>query len=147
MNKGEFNRKVNVATQVANTAFSKVGLSATKFLKAYSTEAGDLADELFFVKKDFAELDENKKAKKDQSGNLVMDSVKEKEMVAAVRAWNKEPIEFELDKFIPVELVGKQLFMSAPIYEELNGFVFQVSEEDYLEGLETEIKRQDDLAK
>jgi hypothetical protein len=102
MTKGEFNRKINVATQVANTAFSKVGLSATKFLKAYTNEAGDLADELYFVRKDFAELDEQKKAKKDQSGNLIMDDSKEKEMVAAIRAWGKEPIQFELDKFVPV---------------------------------------------
>jgi hypothetical protein len=147
MTKGEFNRKFNVATQVANTAFSKVGLSATKFLKAYTTEAGDLSDELYFVNKDFAELDEQKKAKKDQSGNLIMDDLKEKELLAAVKAWNKEPIEFELDKFIPVELKGKQLFMSAPVYHELNGFVFDVSEEDYLQSLEAEIVRQDNLVK
>jgi hypothetical protein len=35
--------------------------------------------------------------------------------------------------------------MSAPIYDELNGFVFEVSEGDYLESLEAEIVRQDEL--
>jgi hypothetical protein len=34
------------------------------------------------------------------------------------------------------------LFFSPAIYEELNGFVFDVSEEDYLIAIEAEVERQ-----
>jgi len=147
MNKGEFLIKYNVATQVANNAFSKLGLAAKKFTKAYADEYSDLADEEHFLRKDFAELDENKKAKKDQQGQLILDDSKEKELFKALKAWKKEPIEFELNKFTPIKLEGTLLFMSAPIYEELNGFVFDVEEEVYLQALEIEIQKQDAEAK
>lgn len=141
MNKGEFLVKYNVATQVANTAFSKLGLTAKKFTKAYANEYSDLADEEHFIRKDFAKIVDGV-AQKDQQGNLVMDDSKEKELFTALKAWKKEPIEFELDKFTPVKLEGKLLFMSAPIYEELNGFVFDVEEIVYLDALESEVIRQ-----
>jgi hypothetical protein len=32
--------------------------------------------------------------------------------------------------------------MSAAIYEELNGFVFDVSEDDYIAAIEAEVERQ-----
>lgn len=141
MNKGEFLVKYNVATQVANTAFSKLGLTAKKFTKAYANEYSDLADEEHFIRKDFAKIVDGV-AQKDQQGNLVMDDSKEKELFTALKAWKKEPITFELDKFTPIKLEGKLLFMSAPIYEELNGFVFDVEESVYLEALEAEVIRQ-----
>jgi hypothetical protein len=143
MNKGEFLIKYNVASQLANNAFSKLGLAAKKFTKAYAEEYSDLADEEHFIKKDFAQIGEDKQAKKDQQGQLIMDSTKEKEFVAALKAWKKEPIGFELDKFTPVKIEGKLLFFSPAIYEELNGFVFDVSEEDYLIAIEAEVERQD----
>jgi hypothetical protein len=143
MTKGEFLIKYNIANQLANNAFSKLGLAAKKFTKAYADDYGDLADEEHFVRKDFAQIGEDKQAKKDQQGQLIMDSTKEKEFVAALKAWKKEPIEFEVDKFTPIKIEGKLLFMSAAIYEELNSFVFEVSEEDYLTALEEEIIRQD----
>jgi hypothetical protein len=71
-----------------------------------------------------------------------MDDTKEKELVAALKAWKKEPIEFEVNKFVPVKIEGKLLFMSAAIYEELNGFVFDVSEDDYIAAIEAEVERQ-----
>jgi uncharacterized small protein (DUF1192 family) len=43
---------------------------------------------------------------------------------------------------MPVKIEGKLLFMSAAIYEELNGFVFDVSEDDYIAAIEAEIERQ-----
>jgi hypothetical protein len=147
MNKGEFLLKYNVANQVANNAFSKLGLAAKRFTKTYADEYSDLADEEHFVRKEFAQLDENKQAKKDQQGALIMDDTKEKELVAALKLWKKEPIEFELKKFMPVKIEGKLLFMSAAIYEELNGFVFDVSEDDYIAAIEAEIERQDKEAK
>lgn len=143
--KGEFLIKYNTAVQVANSAFSKLGLSAKKFTKAYADEYSDLSDEEHFIRKEYAETEgENaaKKAKKDQNGSFIMDDSKEKELFAALKAWRKEPIEFEMDKFEPIKIEGKLLFMSAPIYEELNGFVFDVSEEDYLANLEAEMIRQ-----
>jgi hypothetical protein len=139
MTKGEFLVLYNTAGQVANNAFSKLGLAAKRFTKAYADEYSDLADEEHFVRKEFAQLDENKQAKKDQQGALIMDDTKEKELVAALKAWKKEPIEFELNKFMPVKIEGKLLFMSAAIYEELNGFVFDVSEDDYIAAVEAEI--------
>jgi hypothetical protein len=144
MTKGEFLIKYNVANQVANQAMGKLGLTAKRFTKAYADEFGDLADEEHFIRKDFAQLDEQKQAKKDQQGQLILDDIKEKELVAALKAWKKEPIEFEFNyaKFQPVKLEGKALFVSAVIFEELNGFVFDVSEEDYLEAIETEIAKQ-----
>jgi hypothetical protein len=147
LNKGEFLLKYNVASQVSNNAFSKLGLAAKRFTKAYADEYSDLADEEHFVRKEFAQLDENKQAKKDQNGGLIMDDTKEKELVAALKAWKKEPIEFEVNKFTPVKIEGKLLFMSAAIYEELNGFVFDVSEDDYIAAIEAEIERQDKEAK
>jgi hypothetical protein len=142
MNKGSFLIKYNVANQLANQAFSKLGLAAKKFTKAYAEEYSDLADEEHFCRKSYSQLDENKHAKKDQNGGLIMDDSKEKELVAALKAWKKEPIEFEFDKFALVKIEGKLLFMSPAIYEELNGFVFDVSEEDYLVAIEAEIERQ-----
>ena len=142
MTKGEFLVLYNTAGQVANNAFSKLGLAAKRFTKAYADEYSDLADEEHFVRKEFAQLDENKQAKKDQQGALIMDDTKEKELVAALKAWKKEPIEFELNKFMPVKIEGKLLFMSAAIYEELNGFVFDVSEDDYIAAIEAEIEKQ-----
>jgi len=144
MNKGEFLIKYNVANEVANKAFSKLGLMAKRFTKAYKYDYDDLADEEHFVRKDFAKL-EGGQAVKDQQGQLVMDSAKEKELFAALKAWKKEPVGFELDKFAPVKLEGKILFMSAPIYDELNGYVFDVSEEDYLSAIEAEIIRQNEV--
>lgn len=141
MNKGEFLVKYNTAVQVANTAFSKLGLTAKKFTKAYADDFSDLADEEHFIRKDFAKIVDGV-AQKDQQGNLVMDDSKEKELFTALKAWKKEPITFELDKFTPIKLEGKLLFMSAPIYEELNGFVFDVEESVYLEALEAEVIRQ-----
>lgn len=145
MNKGQFLILYNVANQVANNAFNKLGLSAKRYTKAYADEYSDLADQEHFIRKDFAELDENKKAKKDQQGQLIMDSSKEKELSEALKAWKKEPIEFELDNFIPVKIEGKQLFMSPAIYEELNGHVFNVPEEEYYAAVEAEIARQKEL--
>jgi hypothetical protein len=146
MNKGQFLIKYNIANQLANNAFSKLGLAAKKFTKAYAEEYSDLSDEEHFVRKDFAQL-EGGQAKKDQQGQLVMDSTKEKELFASLKKWKKEIVEFELDKFTPIKIEGKLLFMSAAIYDELNGFVFDVSEEDYLTALEAEIIRQDLEAK
>ena len=142
LNKGEFLLKYNVASQVSNNAFSKLGLAAKRFTKAYADEYSDLADEEHFVKKDFAQIGEDKQVKKDQNGGLIMDDTKEKELVAALKAWKKEPIEFEVNKFVPVKIEGKLLFMSAAIYEELNGFVFDVSEDDYIAAIEAEVERQ-----
>jgi len=145
MNKGEFIQKYNVAVQVANTAFSRLGLAAKKFTKAYADEYSDLSDEEHFIRKEFAQTEGegvNKKAKKDENGNFIMDDSKEKESVSAIKSWKKEPIEFEMNKFTPIKLEGKLLFMSAPIYDELNGYVFDVSEEDYLAAIEAEIERQ-----
>jgi hypothetical protein len=147
LNKGEFLLKYNVASQVSNNAFSKLGLAAKRFTKAYADEYSDLADEEHFVRKDFAQIGEDKQVKKDQNGGLIMDDTKEKELVAALKAWKKEPIEFEVNKFTPVKIEGKLLFMSAAIYEELNGFVFDVSEDDYIAAIEAEIERQDKEAK
>ena len=146
MNKGEFLIKYNTAIQVANTAFSGLGISSKKYTKVYKDDYDDLADEEHFIRKDFAKIVDGV-AQKDQQGQLVMDDSKERELVAALRAWKKEPICFELDKFTPIKLEGKLLFMSAPIYEELNGFVFDVSEEVYLEAVEKEIQRQQSLEK
>ena len=145
MNKGTFLTKYNIANQVANQAFSKLGLTAKRFTKAYADEFGDLADEEHFLRKDFAQLDENKQAKKDQQGQLVMDDSKEKELVIALKAWKKEPIAFEFNhaKFLPAKLEGKALFVSAVIFEELNGFVFDVTEEEYLEAIESEVAKQE----
>jgi hypothetical protein len=147
MNKGEFLVLYNTAAQVANNAFNKLGLAAKRYTKAYADEYGDLADEEHFIRKDFAQLDENKQAKKDQQGALIMDDTKEKELVAALKAWKKEPIEFELDNFIPIKIEGKLLFMSPAIYEVLNGHVFNVPEEEYYAAIEAEIERQDKEAK
>jgi len=144
MKKGEFLVLYNVATQVANTAFSKLGLSAKKFTKAYANEYSDLADEEHFIRKNHCKIVDGQ-AQKDQQGQLVMDDSKEKELFADLKEWKKEPIEFELDKFAPVKLEGKILFMSAPIYDELNGYVFDVSEEDYLSAIEAEIIRQNEV--
>jgi hypothetical protein len=142
LNKGEFLLKYNVASQVSNNAFSKLGLAAKRFTKAYADEYSDLADEEHFVRKDFAQIGEDKQVKKDQNGGLIMDDTKEKELVAALKAWKKESIEFEVNKFVPVKIEGKLLFMSAAIYEELNGFVFDVSEDDYIAAIEAEVERQ-----
>lgn len=147
MNKGEFIVKYNIANQVANTAYNKLGLSAKRWMRAYNDEYTDLSDQEYFIKAAFAELDENKKAKKDQQGLLIMDSSKEKELSEALKAWKKEPIEFELDNFIPVKIEGKQLFMSPAIYEELNGHVFNVSEEEYYSAVEAEIAKQNSETK
>jgi len=144
MNKGTFLLKINLANRLSNEAFSKLGLASKKCVNAYKDEVTDLNDEQHFVMKDFAQLDENKQAKKDQNGGLVMDDSKEKELVAALKAWKKEPIEFELDKFAPIKIEGKLLFMSPAIFDELNGFVFDVSEEDYIEAVEAEVIRQNE---
>lgn len=146
MDKGQFLIKYNTALQVANTAFSKLGLTAKKFTKAYKDDYDDLADEEHFIRKDFAKVVDGQ-AQKDQQGQLVMDDSKERELVAALRAWKKEPVCFELDKFTPIKLEGKLLFMSAPIYEELNGFVFDVEESVYLDALEAEVIRQSEQQK
>jgi hypothetical protein len=149
MKKGEFLIKYNTAKQVSEAAFSKLGLAAKKFTKAYQDEYADLSDEEHFLRKDFAIIEGegvNKKAKTERLQNgaeiLVMDDSKEKELFAALKAWRKEEISFELDKYEPIKLEGKLLFMSAPIYDTLNGYVFNVSEEAYLEALEAEIIRQ-----
>ena len=144
MTKGEFITKLNIATQVANTAFSRVGLTAKRFTKTFNEEYADLLDEQYFIKKDFAELDEKGQAKKDQQGNLILDSSKEKEMVTALKLWNKEPFEVDFSKFKLVKLTGKELFMSAVIFDELNGYVFDINEEEYLNELEAEIIRQNE---
>jgi len=146
MRKGEFLVLYNIASQVSNTAFSKLGLAAKKFTKAYANDFSDLADEEHFVRKTHSKIVDGQ-AQKDQQGQLVMDDSKEKELFADLKEWKKEPICFELDKFTPIKLEGKLLFMSAPIYEELNGFVFDVSEEVYLEAVEKEILRQQSLEK
>lgn len=146
MNKGEFLIKYNTAIQVANNAFSKLGLAAKKFTKVYADEYSDLADEEYFLRKEFAETEGegvSKKAKKDEDGNFIVNNSKEKELFAALKAWKKEPIGFEMNKFTPIKLEGKLLFMSAPIYDELNGYVFDVSEEDYLATLEAEMIKQE----
>lgn len=143
MNKGQFLIKYNVAHQLANNAFSKLGLAAKKFTKCYADEYSDLSDEEHFVRKDFAKIVDGV-AQKDQQGQLVMDDSKEKELVAALKAWKKEPICFDIDKFAPIKIEGKLLFMSPAIYDELNEFVFDVSEEDYLNTLEAEIIRQNE---
>jgi hypothetical protein len=147
LNKGEFLLKYNVASQVSNNAFSKLGLAAKRFTKAYADEYSDLADEEHFVRKDFAQIGEDKQVKKDQNGGLIMDDTKEKELVAALKAWKKEPFEFVVNKFVPVKIEGKLLFMSAAIYEELNGFVFDVSEDDYIAAIEAEVERQKEIVK
>jgi len=144
MKKGEFLVLYNVANQVANNAFSKLGLAAKKFTKAYVNEYSDLADEEHFIRKNHCKIVDGQ-AQKDQQGQLVMDSSKEKELFADLKEWKKEPIEFELNKFAPIKLEGKLLFMSAPIYDTLNGYVFDVSEEDYLAAIEAEIIRQNEV--
>ena len=143
MEKGEFLIKYNVAIQVAEQAFNKLGLAAKRYTKAYADEYSDLADEEHFVRKDFAIVEGegiNKKAKTERLQNgaevLVMDDSKEKELRAALKAWKKEKVSFELDKHTPIELTEKLLIMSAPIFEELNGYVFIANEEDYLKALD-----------
>jgi hypothetical protein len=130
---------------MAIKAMGKFGLSCKRFTKSYQNQYEDLADEEHFIKKDFAQFDEQKQAKKNQQGQLIMDDSKEKELVAALKSWKKEPIEFEFDhnKFAPVKLEGKDIFVSAVIYEELNGFVFDVTEEEYLEAIESEVAKQE----
>jgi hypothetical protein len=142
MRKSEFLIMYNTAVQVSNTAFSKLGLAAKKFTKVFADEYSDLADEQHFLDKDFAELDEQKKPKKEQNGTFIIDTKKEKEHFAALKAWKKEEIEVDFSKFTPIKLEGKLLFMSAPIYDTLNGYVFDVPEEVYLEALEAEMVRQ-----
>jgi phosphotransferase system HPr-like phosphotransfer protein len=143
MNKKEFLIKHNIASHVASKAFGKLGLTAKRFTKAYANEYEDLSDEEHFIRKDFAKIVDGS-VQKDQQGQLVMDGTKEKELVAALKAWKKEPIEFEFNnaKFQPVKLEGKDIFIAADIFEELNGFVFDVSEEDYLKAVEAEITKQ-----
>lgn len=143
MKKGEFLIKYNVAVQVSEQAFNKLGLAAKRFTKAYADEYSDLADEEHFVRKDFAIVEGegvNKKAKTERLQNgaevLVKDDAKEKELRVALKAWKKEEISFKLDKHKPIELTKKLLVMSAPIFEELNGFVFIANEEEYLEALD-----------
>ncbi len=143
MTKAEALIILNTALQVSETAFSKLGLTAKKFFKAFSDEYSDLRDEEYFVRKDFAKL-EGGQAVKDQQGNLVMDTAKEKELFAAVKAWKKEECDIDWSRFAPIKLEGKLLFMSAPIYDTLNGYVFNVSEEDYLAAIEAEIVRQNE---
>ena len=145
MNKGTFLKKYNIANHVAENAFGKLGLSSKRFTNAYSDEYTDLSIEESFIRKDFAEIGEDKKPKKDQQGNFIIDDSKEKELVAALKAWKKEPIVFEFNhaKFLPAKLEGKALFVSAVIFEELNGFVFDVTEEEYLEAIESEVAKQE----
>lgn len=145
MTKREFLIKYNVASQVAEKAFGKLGLSAKRFTKAYSEDFSDLTDEEYFIRKDFAQLDEAKQAKKDQQGQLLIDDTKEKELVVALKYWKKLPIDFEInhDKFKPVKLEGRDLFVTAVIFEELNGFVFDLSEEEYLEAIEARLSKED----
>ena len=142
MNKGEFLKKYNIANYIGENAFSKLGLAGKRFTNAYSEDYEDLSLEESFIRKDFAEIGEDKKPKKDQQGQWVIDDAKEKDLALALKAWKKEPIEFELIKFMPVKIEGKLLFMSASIYEELNGFVFNVSEDDYIAAIEAEIEKQ-----
>jgi hypothetical protein len=146
MNKGEFLIKFNISNQLANQAFSKLGLAAKKFTKVYAEEYSDLADEEHFVRKSFAQI-ENGQAKKDQNGSLILDDSKEKEMVSALKAWKKEPIEFSVDKFTPVKLEDNLLFLSPAIFDELNGFVFEVNEDDYIKIIEAEVLRQNENTK
>jgi len=134
---------LNTALDVSETAFSKLGLASKRFFKAFSENYSDLRDEEYFVRKDFAKL-EGGQAVKDQKGNLVMDTAKEKELFAALKAWKKEECDIDWSKFAPIKLEGKLLFMSAPIYDTLNGYVFNVSEEDYLAAIEAEIIRQNE---
>jgi len=143
MTKAEALIILNTALQVSETAFSKLGLASKRFYKTFASDYSDLADEEYFVKKDFAKL-EGGQAVKDQQGNLVMDTAKEKELFAAVKAWKKEECDIDWSKFTPIKLEGKLLFMSAPIYDTLNGYVFDVSEEDYLAAIEAEIIRQNE---
>lgn len=143
MTKGEFIVKYNIANEVANKAMGKLGLTAKRFTKSYTDEFNDLADEEHFIRKDFAKIVDGT-AQKDPQGHLVIDDTKEKELVVALKAWKKEPIEFEFNKpkFQPVKLEGKDIFVSSVIFEELNGFVFDVSEEEYLKTIEEELAKQ-----
>lgn len=146
MTKGEFINKYNIATHLANTAYSKLGLICKRFTKAYADEYGDLQDELYFIRAGYAEK-EGEKLKKDQQGQLIMTmtSEQEKKLSSEIKEFNKQELPFGVDKFTPVKLEGKLLFMSATIYEELNGLVFDCEEDVYIEALEEEIKRQDSV--
>lgn len=142
MNKKEFQSIFNMATALSQQAFSALGLAAKNFVKAHKELGEDLADENYYMRGEYC-LKEGSQWKRDDKGNPIFDDSKTKEYVSAVKAWGKEEVEVDWGVFTPVQLKGKLLFMSPEIYATLNGYVFNVPEDVYLESLETEVIRQD----
>ena len=135
MTKKDFLVIYNTANYAANNAFNKLGLKAKFFTNAFKSDFEVLADEEYYLRAELAEKD-NGVPKKDQSGQLIINYENEKKLMVELKKWKLE--EFVLDKsklapFVPTEKDEKCFLISPEIYETLNGFVFDLNEEKYLE--------------
>ena len=138
MTKKDFLIIYNTASYLANNAFNKLGLKSKFFTNAFKSDYDVLSDEEYYLRAELAEKD-NGVPRKDQSGQLVVSLDNDKKLAVELKKWKSE--EFILDKsklspFVPTEKDEKCFMISPEIYETLNGFVFDLDEEKYLEILE-----------
>lgn len=135
MTKKDFLIIYNTASYLANNAFNKLGLKSKFFTNAFKSDFEALADEEYYIRAELAEKD-NGVPRKDVNKQLVVSLENDKKLVVKLKEWKSE--EFILDKsklapFVPTEKDEKCFLISPEIYETLNGFVFELSEEKYLE--------------
>lgn len=132
MKKGEFLVVYNVSVDVSNQMFNKLGLKAKKFTNKFKGLYEDLSLEEIYIRYDFA-IKEGEAFKKDEKGTPIVKAESEKEFLKKLSEWKKEEVEVDLSDFTFVELDEKLIKMLPPsIYDTLNGYLFSVSEDEYL---------------
>lgn len=138
MTKGEFITIYNTATFISQRAFNKLGLKAKAFTKSQLSIFEELADEEYYLRAELAEKNEDKTIKKDANQQLIITAENEKLLLPKLKAWKKEKVELnDFKVFIPELPKDEKLFLVSPeIFETLNGYVFQLNENDYLDILE-----------
>ena len=135
MTKIEFIEKYNTCFSVSNQLFNKVGLIAKRCCNKYKEGFDDLSLEELYIRYEFA-IKEGESFKRDANQQVIIKADSEKEFNTNFRNWKNEPYSYEI-KFTPIVFEEKFIKMIPPsIFDVLNGFLFDISEEEYLSIIE-----------
>jgi hypothetical protein len=134
MKKGKFLVKYNTAVNLSQKFYNKLGLKAKSFTNTQLSVYEELADEEYYLMAELAEKKEDNSLKKDANQQLILTAENQKLLHLKLKSWKNEEVELnEFKPFIPELPKDNHLFLISPeIFETLNGFVFQLEEEDYL---------------
>lgn len=121
------------ATESINTEIKdKLSYRVGKLIAKLKDKARDYSELVNDVNIDFCSLDKDKNIMKDNTGSLVFTQENQKKRNEEVKKISKKEVEVDFSNCICIDNT-RVLKLPIHIIEELNGFLFNVSEDDFNE--------------